>query len=67
MNHIQGKAVQMDRDGGEGGSYDQGVFGRRPKHDFPKYPGNNPDWIEPKRQAEFKPRGRTGADGESEN
>ena len=57
----------MDRDGGEGGSYDQGVFGRRPKHDFPKYPGNNPDWIEPKRQAEFKPRGRTGADGESEN
>jgi len=46
MDHIQGKAVQTDRNGGDGGSHGQGVFGRQPKHNFPKYPGNDPEWIE---------------------
>jgi len=31
MNCIQGKAVQMDSDGGDGGSHNQEVFGWRPK------------------------------------
>jgi len=30
------------------------------KHEFPKYPGNDPDRVEPKKQAEFKPRGKKG-------
>jgi len=42
MDCIQGKAVQVNRDGRGGGSHGQRVFGRQLKHDFPIYSGNNP-------------------------